>query len=266
MSRSAMGRSRSNITGSDNVAIGTGALSADRPSTISASARMSLQLATSGGDNVAMGWHAAQDLTTGGNNVIVGFNGASSLVTGSSNIILGNAGGSNYVGAESNNILVGNAGVASENSTIHIGTSQTKAFIAGIFGKTVDVATGVTTPWSTPTGSWAPSSPSQRYKEDIRDMGDSSDVLMRLRPVTYRYKKELDPKGLRQYGLVAEEVAAVRPDLVVYKDGIPETVQYRHVNAMLLNEVQKQRRHIDSLEARPGAHRGAPPQARRQIA
>jgi Chaperone of endosialidase len=238
-----------NVIGQDNIAIGGSALSSNTAFYSVGIGSEALNSATSGGDNVAIGWHALQGETTGSSNVALGFAVAQSLVTGSGNVILGNSAGSNYAGAESSNILISNAGVASENSTIHIGGTQAKAFIAGIFGVTVDVATGVDAVVDT-NGQLGTVVSSQRYKEDIRDMGNSSDVLMRLRPVTYKYKKELDPKGLRQYGLVAEEVAAVRPDLVVYKDGVPETVQYRHVNAMLLNEVQKQRRHIDSLEAR----------------
>jgi ABC-type hemin transport system substrate-binding protein len=79
-------------------------------------------------------------------------------------------------------------------------------------------------------------------------MGDSSRGLMKLRTVRFRYKKDIDPSGLEQYGLVAEEVAKVYPDLVVYDEkGQPQTVRYHFVNAMLLNEVQKQARQIAQL-------------------
>ena len=84
---------------------------------------------------------------------------------------------------------------------------------------------------------------SRRVKEDIREIAEESDGLMRLRPVAFRYKPQIDPTGLTQYGLIAEEVADVYPDLVVYdRDGRPETVRYHLVNALLLNEVQKQHR------------------------
>jgi septal ring factor EnvC (AmiA/AmiB activator) len=80
-------------------------------------------------------------------------------------------------------------------------------------------------------------------------MGSESDLLMRLRPVAFYYKPELDETRTRQYGLVAEEVAQVAPQLVVFdKDGAPQTVRYHFVNAMLLNEVQKQRQLLDDHE------------------
>ncbi len=77
-------------------------------------------------------------------------------------------------------------------------------------------------------------------------MGAESDLLMKLRPVAFYYKPELDETQTRQYGLVAEEVAKVAPQLVVFdKDGAPQTVRYHFVNAMLLGAVQKQQRAIE---------------------
>jgi hypothetical protein len=90
---------------------------------------------------------------------------------------------------------------------------------------------------------------SQRYKEQITDMDAESDVLMKLRPVSFYYKPELDSTHTRQYGLVAEEVAKIAPDLVVFdQDGKPQTVRYHFVNAMLLNEVQKQKRLLEQQQ------------------
>jgi hypothetical protein len=99
---------------------------------------------------------------------------------------------------------------------------------------------------------------SRRYKEEIADVAGESDVLMKLRPVAFYYRPEYDETHTRQYGLVAEEVAEVAPQLVTYDDaGVPQTVRYHFVNAMLLNEVQSQRRRlqeqasrIEDLEAR----------------
>ena len=92
---------------------------------------------------------------------------------------------------------------------------------------------------------------SRRYKQQIADMSAASEVLMKLRPVSFYYRPELDEAHTRQYGLVAEEVAEVAPELVVRdEDGTPQTVRYHFVNAMLLNEVQKQRAKIQDLEAR----------------
>ena len=90
---------------------------------------------------------------------------------------------------------------------------------------------------------------SLRYKHQVADMGVESDVLMKLRPVAFYYKPELDDTQTRQYGLVAEEVAKVAPELVVFNDdGTPETVRYHFVNAMLLSEVQKQRQRIEEQQ------------------
>jgi hypothetical protein len=95
-------------------------------------------------------------------------------------------------------------------------------------------------------------SSSRRYKEGIQDMGDSSNGLMRLRPVTFRYNKPFDDGSKPiQYGLIAEEVAEVYPDLVARSaDGQIETVKYQLLDPMLLNELQKQQAHIRSLEER----------------
>ena len=88
---------------------------------------------------------------------------------------------------------------------------------------------------------------SARFKEDIRDMGDSSSALMELRPVTFTYKPEFDSARSLQYGLVAEQVARVYPELVVNdKDGRPYAVRYQYLSSMLLNEVQKQYRRAQS--------------------
>src|SRR5262249_7041625 len=99
---------------------------------------------------------------------------------------------------------------------------------------------------------------SARFKEDIHDMADSTSALMKLRPVRFHYKKNFDPSGLEQYGLIAEEVAKVYPDLVLYDEkGEPLTVRYQFVNAMLLNEVQKEHREIAELKSQLAALEGA---------
>jgi hypothetical protein len=131
--------------------------------------------------------------------------------------------------------------VAGESGTIRIGTggTQTATFLAGINGTGV---TGVPVLVSS-SGQLGVASSSRYVKEDIRAIAEESDGLMKLRPVAFRYKPQIDPTGLVQYGLIAEEVADVYPDLVAYdRDGRPETVRYHLVNALLLNEVQKQHR------------------------
>jgi hypothetical protein len=180
-------------------------------------------------------------LTTGASNASLGAAALSKILTGSANVAIGATAGSNYAGAESNNIVIGNAGVAAESGVIRIGTAatQTKTFVAGVNG----VTTG--TPGSVvlvdPNGQLGTVVSSRRYKEDINPMGAASERLLKLRPVTFRYKKD-QPSDERpiQYGLIAEEVAEVFPELVVYnKDGQPETVAYHLLAALLLNELQK---------------------------
>jgi hypothetical protein len=91
---------------------------------------------------------------------------------------------------------------------------------------------------------------SARFKDNIRPMKDASDAILSLRPVTFRYKKEIDSSGIPQFGLVAEEVAKVDPDLVIRDDaGKPCTVRYEAVNAMLLNEFLKEHRKVEEQDA-----------------
>ena len=157
--------------------------------------------------------------------------------TGSNNIALGYLAGSNLT-TGSNNIDIGNQGVAAESNTIRIGTqgTQTATFIAGISGVGV---TGGAPVEVTSAGQLGIVMSSARYKHDIRDMGEKSSALLKLRPVSFRYNN--DPANTLQYGLVAEEVAKVYPELVVYgPDGKVMTVRYSMLSAMLLNELQKQ--------------------------
>ena len=137
--------------------------------------------------------------------------------------------------------------MSSESNTIRIGgTNQSTTYIAGISGQTS--ASGVAV-FVNSSGQLGTTTSSRRYKEQIADMDAESDVLLKLRPVSFYYRPELDETHLRQYGLVAEEVAEVAPGLVAYdKDGTPQTVRYHFVNAMLLNEVQKQRRQLETQD------------------
>ena len=91
---------------------------------------------------------------------------------------------------------------------------------------------------------------SERFKDAIKPMDKASEVILALKPVTFHYKKELDPESIPQFGLVAEQVEKVNPDLVVRDgDGKPYTVRYEAVNAMLLNEFLKEHRKVEKLEA-----------------
>jgi endosialidase-like protein len=123
--------------------------------------------------------------------------------------------------------------------------TQTATFIAGISGATV-TGTAVVVDGNGQLGV-APSS--ARFKEAIKSMDNASEALFALKPVTFRYKKDIDPQGISQFGLVAEEVEAVNSDLVVRdKEGKPFTVRYEQVNAMLLNEFLKEQKRVQQLE------------------
>ncbi len=241
-----------NTTGNGNAAFGTGALyknttggSSSQTGGNSAFGNFALYTSTTAGGNSAFGYSALTAATTGNNNVAVGDAALAKLTTGSNNIGVGVGAGGNLSGAESNDIYIGNSGEAGESNTIRIGyiKTVTAAAIAGIWGATsasgIDVLVNASGLLGTQTSS-------RRFKHQITDMGEESDVLMKLRPVSFYYKPELDQTQTRQYGLVAEEVAQVAPQLVVFdKDGAPQTVRYHFVNAMLLNEVQKQRRLVE---------------------
>ncbi len=213
----------SNTTGTSNTATGFQALASNTTGVRNtASGELALFRNTTGSDNTVSGFAALSKNTTGINNTANGVGTLTFNTTGSGNIALGYFAGSDATTGD-NNIFIGNPGVAAESDTIRIGTGgvHMSAFIAGV-------------PIVVPS--------SKRFKEDIRDMGQASTSLMRLRPVTFRYKKEYDAGDHRlQYGLIAEEVAEVYPELVVHDDtGRVRTVIYQELNVMLLNELQKQ--------------------------
>jgi hypothetical protein len=208
---------------------------------------------TSGTANTAVGSSAFTGNTTGGFNVVVGEQ-ALRNSNGSWNIAIGRAAGSNLT-TGSNNIVVGNDGVAGESNTIRIGNpgptgggAHSRIFLAGIRGVTTG-ASGAINVLIDGNGQLGTVSSSRRYKEDIIDMGDTSARIAALRPVTFRYKTPHD-NGEKpiQFGLIAEEVAEVFPELAVYnEEGQPETVKYQDLTPMLLNEVQKLRTEKEAL-------------------
>jgi len=222
-----------NTAGFQNTASGASALQSNTIGTQNtASGVAALQANTTGSQNTASGVAALQSNTTGANNVALGFNAGGNLTTGSFNI------------------AIGSLGVAGEAATIRIGsTSQTRAFISGIRGVTtatvaIPVVVGT-------DGQLGTISSSRRVKDDIADMGEASGTLMKLRPVTFHYKSDKNPKGRTlQYGLVAEEVAKIAPGLVAHSaDGKVETVYYQFLAPMLLNEYQRQQRTIQAQAA-----------------
>jgi len=229
-----------NLTGVANSAFGYFALANNNNGTgggNGAFGYQALDANTTGSNNDAFGGDALLNNTTGSNNIAFGGSALYSLTSGNNNIAVGNIAGVSLT-TGSNNIYIGNRGVSSESNVIRLGSNQTSTYIPGIYGATSGNGIEV---FVNSLGQLGTYTSSRRFKYEITDMGTESEVLMKLRPVSFYYKPELDPSHTRQYGLVAEEVAQIAPQLVAYdKDGQPETVRYHAVNAMLLNQVQKQ--------------------------
>jgi hypothetical protein len=190
------------------------------------------------------GYSALSFNTTGSNNTAHGNQALESNLTGSFNIAIGSGAGFLVGGGNSNNIHIGNDGVSTDgagtnNGVIRIGKAgvQTTTFIAGISGVT---SSGGIEVFVNSSGQLGTSNSSRRFKEQITDMGDSSSKL----------KPEYDDGShLLQYGLIAEEVAKVYPEMVAYgSDGQILTVKYQLLAPMLLNEAQKQNQRIEKLE------------------
>jgi hypothetical protein len=216
-----------NTTGIGNTATGIGSLANNG----------------AGNENVAMGWNALY-FNKGSDNTAIGAAALQNNGSGANNIAVGIEAGV-YLTTGSNNIMIGNPGAAAETNTIRIGTEgvQTSAYLAGIFSSPVTEGCAVVVE---STGQLGCTQSSARYKRDIQDMGNASDKLMKLRPVTFLYKT--DKTDTRHFGLIAEEVDKVFPELVVHgADGKVETVAYQMLPALLLNEVQKQGKASEEL-------------------
>jgi hypothetical protein len=230
-----------NTDGTDNTAIGDSALFKNDGSFNTATGSFAHYFNTTGSFNTATGLSALQSNTTGDGSTAIGSFALAFNTTGSGNIALGLGAGFSLTTGD-NNIDIGNGGVAGESNTIRIGTqgTQTATFIAGIRGVPISGGTAVGVNSNGQLGQRASSA---RFKEAIQPMDKASEAIFSLQPVTFRYKKALDPKALPQFGLVAEEVAKVNPDLVFADEqGKPFTVRYEEVNAMLLNEFLKEHR------------------------
>jgi trimeric autotransporter adhesin len=237
-----------NTQGNLNTAIGSTALRNNRVGNRNtATGDAALFDNSVGNNNTANGYHALQS-NKGNNQTAVGSGALEDTTTSSNNTALGYESGKN-LSIGTNNIDVGNRGVAGETGTIRIGSSdQTRTFIAGIHGA---VLTGGGAVIVNNLGQLGRAASSERFKQEIKPMDKASEALFALRPVTFRYKKEIDPQGMLQFGLVAEEVEMVNPDLVVRdSEGKPYTVRYDAVNAMLLNEFLKEHRKIAAVESR----------------
>jgi hypothetical protein len=208
---------------------------------------------STGTGNTAIGTGALANNKTGGENIAIGDSALELTKTGSSNIAVGYHAGYNLNGgAESNNIEIGNQGVAGESGIIRIGTqfTQTKFFAAGIVG--VPTGNNDAVPVLIDSaGQFGVVNSSRRFKEDIHDMGEASQRVMRLRPVTFRYRKAFDDGSKPiQFGLIAEEVAETFPELAVRDaTGTIQSVHYETLNVLLLNELQRQERQLQDLDA-----------------
>jgi hypothetical protein len=238
----------SNTTGSNNTADGFEVLASNTTGNAStAYGFRALFNNTTGKFDTATGPNALLSNTTGNSNTANGVNALFSNTTGNGNIALGFQAGFNLT-TGSNNIDIYDPGLAGEANTIRIGTvgTQTATFIAGIDGAAVTGAAVVVSS----SGQLGVAPSSERFKEAIKPMDKTSEAILALKPVTFRYKHELDPKSIPQFGLVAEEVEKVNPDLAARDaDGKVYTVRYEAVNAMLLNEFLKEHRTVQEQGA-----------------
>ena len=223
-----------NTTGSNNTAVGSSAMGGNP------------DIQATGSNNTASGYFALINDTTGANNTVMGANALSGNTSGSNNIALGYFAGVS-LRTESNNIDVGNAGVAGDSGFIRIGTTgtHTATFVAGIRGTPIAGAIPV---GINANGQLGVRGSSARFKKDIKPIGRESEAIFALRPVSFRYREQLDPNDEQQFGLVAEEVEKIDPELVTRDtNGKPFTVRYEAVEAMLLNEFLKAHSQIETL-------------------
>jgi hypothetical protein len=236
-----------NTFGFGSTAVGNFALWLNNGGNNTATGASALQNNTDGTQNTAVGKDALTNNTLGNNNTAVGNSALGKNKTGQSNIALGAQAGQNLTG--NNNIDIGNKGVQGEAGTIRIGATGTQAntYVAGISGVTLPTGVGVIVDTN---GHLGTTTSSARFKDQIKPMDKASEAILSLRPVSFRYKKQLDPDGIPQFGLVAEEVAKVNPDLVARDaNGKAYTVRYEAVNAMLLNEFLKEHRKVEGQQA-----------------
>src|SRR5262249_8511696 len=230
----------SNIAGAKNTATGVQALYFNKSSFNTADGFQALYKDTTGDYNTAdgalalfsntigysstaIGSQALFHNTEGDANTAIGVDALYRLTTGSLNVALGSGAG-NQLTTGSNNIDIGNDGSADDASTIRIGSSQGATYIAGIHGATIDPGTALAVGVDA-NGELGTTSSSRRFKRDINQMGSASEAILALKPVTFHYKS--DVKSIPCFGLVAEDVEKVNPDLVVRdKEGKPYSVRY----------------------------------------
>jgi len=236
----------SNTTGNNNTAIGSDALFSNGTGSL----------------NTATGSQALHGNQTGANNTAVGAK-ALKKSTGTKNIGIGYQAGASLTSGN-NNIYIGNQGAGDESQTIRIGTAQLQTFVAGIAGVNVNNAEVVAVDATTGQLGVVQLS-SERYKESIATMGTASENLLGLRPVTFAYKE--DAQHVKHYGLIAEEVAAVYPELVTRTaTGEVRSVRYQELIPMLINELQRQGQALQRQQQELAALRALVDQSREKVA
>lgn len=228
-----------NITGNSNTASGVGALFANSGGFNNTAVGYNALLNnTTAGDNAAIGTTSLFNNSTGEFNVAVGSQALYNNVSGDSNIAVGDSAGFNITGSGNVCIGAGVNGVAGENNITRIRNVYESVATERAVYVTSDNRIGTL-------------ASSRRYKDEIRPMEDASKAIHSLRPVRFRYKKEVDPTRSLCFGLIAEEVAKIDPDLVTPdREGKPQSVRYEAVNAMLLNEFLKEHRKVEKQESR----------------
>jgi hypothetical protein len=236
------------LSAGSNTAVGVNALSSDTDGDFNTACGASaLQNTTTGSANMATGASALSANTTGGGNTALGAGALSDNTGGSFNIAIGKDAGE-FLTTGSFNIDIGNSGVAAEAGTIRIGSAaQGRAFLAGVRGVMTGAADGLTVLVDS-NGQLGTINSSASVKREIADVGEASSSLLKLRPVSFLYRN--DSEDIRQYGLIAEEVARVMPELVQFSAaGSAETVRYHFLAPLLLNELQKQDRRNEEQES-----------------
>jgi hypothetical protein len=234
-----------NTTGTFNTASGSGALYTNSTADYNTASGYEALYSSNGGSNTATGYQALYANTSGGDNTATGLHALANNISGSSNVALGWHAGYNLT-TGSNNIDISNVGVIAESGAIRIGTTgtQSKAFIAGIYGISVSGSAVVVNS----SGQLGVVVSSERFKTDIAPIGPDSAKLQALRPVKFHLKT--DPNGAVQYGLIAEEVAKVYPELVIRdENGRIDGVRYDELAPMLLNEMQEQQKVVAARAA-----------------
>jgi hypothetical protein len=257
-------------TGDDNLFLGPGAGNQLSASVSSNNVGLgAFALAQGGSANTAVGVAAMTNTPNATNNTAIGEVALPNLNSGTNNIAIGEGAGENLAANESYNILIGSFGTAGDNNAIRIGCStcshpQTATFVSGINGATTASGIPVYVDGNDQLGTLTSS---LRFKQDVENMGDVTLGLMALRPVTFRYKPEYDDGShLLEYGLIAEEVAKVYPELVQSdQSGRPIAVRSHFVNAMMLNEVQRQHRTIATQQARIDEQQAQIAELQRQV-